>query len=49
MKQVLNFSCYGSGTREAFRDAQEDFTTFRHTLLDAGETVDRILSFPKMV
>jgi hypothetical protein len=49
MKQVLNFAGYGSGTREAFRDPQENFPALVHKLLDAGEAVDNILSLRKWV
>jgi hypothetical protein len=48
MKQVLNFASYGSGTRKAFRDPQENFPALVHKLLDAGEAVLNILSLPKM-
>ena len=48
MKQVLNFPGYGSGTHEAFRDPQENFTASTHMLLDAGEMVDHISEPPKM-
>jgi hypothetical protein len=44
MKQVLNFPGYGSGTREAFHDPQENFTAFARMLLGADEAADRILS-----
>jgi hypothetical protein len=44
MKQVLNFPGYGSGTREAFPDPQENFTACTRLLIDRGEMVGRILN-----